>query len=248
MFEEYIAKFTGFIGGNAEYIYLSFALIPVLLIMAYFLYYMSFNRILVIKERVGQAFDFEMGSRLVNEKQKVSDLKATMDRMSLSPQDRQKVRAIPTMTRVHRCKVVQRKGSYNINIFHFLSPSTKLKLFGNRFWNISGSKKRLEVLQLSPHIYAPLVTAYDKEAYNKAVNDEAYIDWVVHDIEEDRQKYQSLTFWDKYGGAIMIMITFLLCIIFVVVVFRNLKAFADAGSSGAKALADACTKEFIQRT
>jgi hypothetical protein len=249
MFEEYINSFITTAGKSMPYVYVVIGMIPVLAIIGYIVYYLSFNRVIVIKERVGQAFDFELSTRLVEEDNKHEGLKSALGELGIrQTQAEKKIRAIPTITKSYRGKVFQSKGKYYIGCFRFLQNSLKLKVFGNRFWNIAGSRKRIEILQLSPHIYAPLVTAFDQEAYNKAVTDENYIDWVVHDIEEDHRKYQSMTFWDKYGSAIIIMVTMLLCIIFVMVVFRNMKVFADAGSSGAKALADACTHEFIQRT
>jgi hypothetical protein len=214
----------------------------------------TYDRKMIRKERVGQEFTFDTAIRVETDEEEdnkpLDSLKMTLDIPKVVKEEKkaEKLVAIPTITKSMRGKLVKRDGKFVILVYRFMKKALKMKVIGPAFWNFTGnSKKRIELLKLSNHIYAPIVTIMDKQAYQKAVYDETYINWVVNDIEEDTKKFQKITFWERYGSFIITASTFLLCLIFVVVVFKNMQEFADAGTRGAEVLANACV-EIQQQT
>lgn len=254
VFEEQIAQITSKIPSLSGMLLWGFAGLFIIGIIWYIVYYFSFKRIIIIKERVGKEFEFDTSTRLFAEtKEKASSaLKSLAESLGAikveSPQTvkRTVLKAIPTVTIARRGKIVNRGGKYHIAIFRFLNKPIKLKVVGSEFWNISGNRRRLELMKLSEHVYAPIVTVYDESVYGKAIFDETFVDWVINDIEEDKRKFQNISFWERYGVWIMTAMTFVLCLIFVIVVFKNLQPFAEAGKSGAEALANACIQTMQQ--
>jgi hypothetical protein len=248
VFEEQLAQISSKIPSMSGMMLWGFAGLFVVAIIWYVVYYFSFNRTIIIKERVGKEFEFDTSTRLfADTKEKAnSALKSLAESLGAikqeSPQTVKKtaIKAIPTVTMARRGKVVNKGGKYHIALFRFLNKSLKIKVVGSEFWNLSGNKRRLELMKLSEHVYAPMVTVYDDSVYSKAIFDETFVDWVINDIEEDKRKFQNISFWERYGVWIMTAMTFVLCLIFVIVVFKNLQPFAEAGKSGAEALANAC--------
>jgi hypothetical protein len=213
-------------------------------IVGYFAWYMTFSRIIVIKERIGKEFNYDLTSRDVEE-QPANKGSLFGDINNAKNEEEEKegtkvIKAIQTVSKTYKGKIIKRKGRYYIALFRFLAPTLKLKHQGAEFWSIAGNKRKLEMLKLTEHLYAPILMIYDGNAYSKAIYDENYIAWVHTDIEDDHRKFKENSFWDKYGGWVMTVTTMLVCLIFVIVVFRNLQPFADAGRAGAEALANSC--------
>lgn len=250
---ETIGGYTDAIIGLAEWAFYGIFVGIFCLIMYFIADYFTYTTRVIIKERVGEEFQFDPSIRLKKEEGKNID--ATIDKLKLAlgqpvmkeSLSSKPMKAIPTVTRQFKGKIVKQKGIFVLKLYRFLRKPIRMKVVGSIFWNFTGnSKKRIELLKLSNHVYAPLVTILDEYAYNKAVHDETYINWVVNDIEEDNKKFNKMSFWEKYGSFIMIALTFMLCIIFVVVVFKNMKEFADAGKAGAEAMANAFVQGCVQ--
>lgn len=250
--EEQVSGWMTALIGLAEWAFYGI-FVGIFLLICYFIAdYLTYTTKVVIKERVGEEFKFDPSIRLTKENKKlektIDQFKMALGQTASKEQKTTKpLKAIPTVTRNYRAKIVKVKGIYVLKLYRLIRRAIKLKVVGSVFWNFTGnSKKRIELLKLSNHIYAPLVTIMDEEAYNKAVHDETYINWVVNDIEEDNKKFNKQTFWERYGTFIMIAMTFMLCIIFVVVVFKNMQEFANAGKAGAEAMASAFKQGCVQ--
>lgn len=218
-------------------------------IAGYFAYYMTFSRIIVIKERIGKEFSYDLTSRDYEEQTKNNGLFGAINDGKNKEEEKEGtkiINAIQTISKTYKGKIIKRKGRYYIALFRFLAPSLKLKHQGAEFWSIAGNKRKLEMLKLTEHLYAPILMIYDGNAYSKAIYDENYIAWVHTDIEDDHRKFKEINFWERYGAWVMTIATLFICLIFVMVVFRNLQPFADAGKEGAEALANACIQTMHQ--
>jgi len=243
-FEEQINSIIAYIPDISGYLIWGSAGCVIATIIGYFAYWMTFNRIVIIKERVGKEFDVKGQPMLVSEeaprRSSLSGLAQTFSDPMIESIHAQPWKAIPTITRLRRGKVIKRHGKYYLGLFRFLASAQRLKLVGDEFWNLSGSKKRIELMKLSERIYSPILTVYDTKVYSLAKFDEDYIDWVINDIEEDKRKFHQQGFWERYGVWVMTGVTMIICLIFVMVVFKNLQPFADAGARGAEAIGQSC--------
>lgn len=224
-----------------------------IVVLWYLLNIFTYNRQVIIKERIGEPFTYNPDTTIELEEQEAIPQESSLDRLKSvytgldsqkEPEEvKEKIKAIPTLTKAYRAKVVQVRGKYVLLIHRFLKKPIRMKVQGSQFWNLSGgSKRRIELIKLSDRIYAPLVTVIDKNAYMKAAKDETYVNWVIQDIEEDNRKFNKQSFWDKYGNMIAFSLTIILCMVFVVVVFKQVQPFAQAAERGAEVLANACVE------
>jgi len=208
-------------------------------------YLFSFKIKVIIKDKIGAPFDVNTLG-LANEiKTGVNGAKIGLNGEVLRFQEKvlKGLTAIPTKTKSSNGRIIKKNGRYRLEIFRWFKGSLRLKIPNSLYVNLGmGDSKRIEFLKLSQHFYAPIVTIYDKEIFEKAEFEDSFIDWLVQDIEDDKAKYNIESFWSKHGAMIMQVGILVLMFIMLIVTFRYSQDLANTNAQASQALAGAVDK------
>jgi len=208
----------------------------------------SFKHIVVIKEKVGEAYHSQT-SKLGF----VKDYKLTKEKDDdklITDKNEEEIKIIPTINSIHKAKIIIKKKQAYISLF---SPNKKLKLPDNLYQSLTKKgKKWIELLKVNEHLYYPVYIKEDSKGATNYIYDMEVLNWAVQDVEEDYKKYNDLGFWDKYGSIVIVGGTLAICFLLVIVTFKysngivdKMAPLAESFAAAAKQLANAQSTQVI---
>jgi len=212
-------------------------------IIAFILYIRSFKDIILIKEPIGNTFDYSPNKiyktirlNLFKTVKEESTIDETNKAKELEKSDHT-INILPFIVKIYKGKIIIVKGIKYIKLYGF----TRLFKVPDQVFQAmtSKGKKYIELTKLSEHIYAPTVLVNSRTGETNYVYDESIFSWVVNDIENDFKKYRKASFWDKYGQMITILATLALVLIIVIVTLKYSNEIVQNAVKAVSPLVDA---------